>query len=179
MGAPQYRIQIQKTLGADSWSNVYLTDDPNLLDAQDLSALLLTFEQHIHMDIVLFDFILISTFAPDDRVFRHLPINQPGLVGPNPYLPLYNTARLDLTTSSSDPARKYYRLPIDEGQQSNGLIVGGALATLTAAFNTYMVATSVLEHIVTNTGHTVVAGSFHAPVQMRQLHRKRKKKLVP
>lgn len=179
MTAPIWRIEINKSYGAESWANDYLTDDATILDAQDLSALLLTFEQQMHTTAVFFNYIRISSTAPADRYFRHIAINQPGIQAAGDSLPLYCTARLDMPTSTSDPCRKYYRLPIAEGWQTNGFIAGSVMTMWAASINTYLVTPSVLSHIVTNAGNKVISASFNPAVQMRQLHRHRRKKVPP
>lgn len=177
MGNPRYRIQIQKEGFNENWSNDYLTDDATLDDAQDLAALLLTWEQQIHDTTVNFSYIRISTYLPDDRIFRHLDINQPGLVTPIDHLPLYCTVRMDMGVSSSDPARKYYRTPLHEADQANGVLQSTFLTGMASLINTYLVVPTVLGHIVTNAGHTVISASINPLVQMRQLHRRKRPKL--
>jgi hypothetical protein len=179
MGTPQYRIQIVKSRGFEQWSNDYLTDDPTLLDAQDLAALLLTWEQHIHDTATNFDYIRVSDETPDDRTFRHLVINQPGVVSAGDSLPLFNTLRIDLQTSISDSGRKYYRCPVSEGNQVNGFFTGDYVTAIQGLITTYLVTPDVLSHIVTNAGNTVVAATVHTQVQMRQLHRRRRPVVAP
>lgn len=178
MTAPIWRIEIVKSMAFEQWANDYLTDIATLADAEDLSSLLLTFEKHMHATGVNFDYIRISSYIKDDRVFRHLAINEPGLESVEDRLPLYCTARMDMGTFSSDPARKYYRLPIAEAWQTNGLFSGATLTSWAGLIATYLVATSALGKIVTNAGHNAISASFNPQVQMRQLHRHRRKKIV-
>lgn len=179
MALPNWRIQIQKRLGAETWQNDYLTDDSTIEDAQDLSALILTFEQNVHGVNVVFEFIRISTTIKGDRRFRHLTINEPGLQPNTPYLPLYNTLRLDLGTAESDPARKFYRAPVREDQQENGIILASTLGFLNGYAQDLLVATDVVDHLVTTKGNRVTSALFYDRVQMRQLHRRRRKKVTP
>lgn len=174
MGSPQYRIDIHKLLGAEEWSNTYLTDDPTLLDAQDLASGLLAFEKQLHHNNVLFTFIRISTVLVDDRVFRHLVVNETGIPSGGDFLPLFNTARMDMQTSSSDPARKYYRLPLSESDQVSGFIAGAYMTALNGAIASHLVTPGLLDHIVTNAGNTVISAAFMPAVQMRQLHRRKR-----
>lgn len=178
MGLPTWRIQIVKELGNEVWSNDYLTDDVTIEDAQDLSALLQTWERNIHMDSVLFSYIRVSSYAPDDRIFRHLTTNVPGLVTATAYLPLFNTLRVDLGTTDSDPARKYYRCPVSESTQTSGVFDGAYRTTIAGLITTYLITPGVLGHLVTTKGNTVVTATPYIYVQMRQLHRRRKKKVV-
>jgi hypothetical protein len=179
MALPTWRIQIQKSIVAESWSNDYLTDDLTIEDAQDLANELITWERNIHSGLVIFEYVRISSYIPGDRTFRHLAINLPGLTQIQEHLPLFNTMRVDLGTANSDPARKYYRLPVSELTQQNGAFNTQFLADRAANIQTYLVTPLVLGHIVTTKGNSVVSATVHRYVQMRQLTRRRRKKLVP
>ena len=176
MAAPRWRIEIHKRYNAEKWANDYLTDDLTIEDAQDLANELLSWEKNVHQTTVLFEYILISTYAKEDRVFRHLTINQFGLVGAVDSLPLYCTLRLDLPTADSDPCRKYYRAPVAESQQANGFLMVDYLNAINTGANNQLVVSDVVSHIVSNKGNKVIGATFHNTVQMRQLHRRRKKK---
>jgi hypothetical protein len=178
MSTPQFRVQIVKSKAGEQWSNDYLTDDTTLLDAQDLAATLLTWEKHIHDTATNFDYINVSNLDPTTRIFRHLTLNEPGLLSAGDSLPLFNTMRVDFGTANSDPGRKYYRCPIGEGNQVNGFLTGDFITAINALIVTYLVTPAVLGHIVTNAGNTVVDATVHSAVQMRQLHRRRRKKVV-
>lgn len=178
MALPRWRIEIHKSMGGEEWANDWLTDDDTIEDAQDLSALILTFEQHIHSTAVFFEYIRISTTLKFDRVFRHLAINQPGIDTSSDSLPLFNVYRLDMGTDDSDPCRKYFRAPVPEAAQTNGFVNGAVLTSLNGAVGTYLITPGVLPHIVSPKGHTVLTASFNARVQMRQLHRHKRKKVV-
>lgn len=179
MAAPIWRIQINKEGMGEAWANDYLTADATIEDAQDLAALLLTWEQNIHQSNINFAYIRISSFLTGDRFFRHLTVNQPGLLAPADALPLFNTMRVDLGTANSDPARKYYRCPVEEVNQTNGLFNGAFLLAMAGLITTYLVTPGVLPHIVTNSGNPVDRATVQPMVQMRQLHRRRKKKVLP
>lgn len=179
MPLPLWRIEIVKELNNEQWSNDYLTDDATLDDAQDLSAILQTFERQIHMAVVRFTYIRVSSYVPGDRTFRHITTNLPGLRETSDYMPLFNTMRVDFGTADSDPGRKYYRTPVAEVWSVNGFFVGEINTLLTADIATYLVATNALEHLVTPKGNRITSASLYPRVQMRQLHRRRKKKVTP
>lgn len=179
MGVPLWRIEIHKALAAEKWDNAYLTDDATIEDAQDLAQLLLTFEQHIHMDIVNFEYVLISSYTKGDRVFRHLTINEPGLQTTQDYLPLFNTLRFDFGTTNSDPGRKYYRAPMPEGGQVDGVLTPTEVTAFQGIAQTYLVDTDAISHIVTPRHNNVSTVTVYPYVQERQLHRRRRKKVVP
>lgn len=179
MGTPRWRIQIQKAVVGEEWSNEYLTDDLLLDDAQDLSSQLLTFERNVHLTNVNFVYVRISSYIPGDRTFRHININQPGLLTTGDFMPLFNTARMDMGTSDSDPARKYYRLPVLETNQASGVFTPAFITTFTTQITNHLVTPGVFAHIVTTAGNTVTGATLHPLVQMRQLHRRKRKKVTP
>lgn len=178
MGTPRWRIQIVKSLGAHTWSNDYLTDDATIEDAQDLGALLVTFERTIHQTTVLFVYMRVSSYLVGDRHFRHFPLNLTGIDTAADSLPLFNTIRMDMGTSDSDPARKYYRIPVAEGAQTNGIVNGAVLTSLNSVANTQLVTSGVIGHIVTTAGHPCLTAQFSANVQIRQLTRRKRKKVT-
>lgn len=178
MASPTWRIEIHKHLGAEFWANDYLTDDPTIEDAQDLAALLLTFEQDIHMVGVTFDYVLVTSYG-SGRAFRHIVINEPGNASNLAYIPLFNTLRVDFGTASADPARKYYRIPVAEENQNAGIFETTYLGSIATIINTDLTTPAVYSHIVTPTGHKTINAVAQPLVQMRQLHRRRKKKVTP
>lgn len=179
MTPPQWRIQTVKSLGGEQWSNDYLTSLATLGEAHDLAIQLVTFEENIHQTLVHFDYYRVSSYVPFDRIFQHLPINANGLYAAGDYLPLYNTLRIDFATAASDPARKYYRVPIREGDQQNGILSGDYLAFVGATLFSLMEDEGVYPALVTTAGNTVQGASPHNAVQMRQLHRHRRPRVTP
>lgn len=180
MGVPTHRLEIRKSRLGHQWSNDYLIESPSMDDAQDMSELTLTFERSFHMNVVNFDYYRLSTMTPGDRIFRHVPLNVPGLAGAggSDYLPLFNTLRFDMSTLDSDPCRKYYRLPLPEGLVTNEVIDAGTRTTINSAFSTWFAAWPDGTNVVSNIGHLVINGSCSAIVQMRQLRRHRRPKII-
>lgn len=180
MPLPNYRIQIVKSIGAQQWSNDYLVVATDLITAEGYGVTLMAMERGLHGNIVNFDYIRTSTTLKGDRSFNHNPINLLGQqdFGAGEYLPLFNTVRVDFGTGSADPARKYYRCPILESWQANGVLTPGTVAMLTTQAQTILPGGSNPIPLVTTKGNLVVNASVHAQVQMRQLTRRGKKKVV-
>lgn len=179
MGLPQWRIQTVKHLGAEDWSNDYLTDLTTLSEAHDFAVSLVQLEEALHQASVRFDYYRVSSVIVGDRVFQHVPINANGAVGVSDSLPLFNTLRIDFETATSDPARKYYRTPIAEGSQQNGTLSSDAINAAALALFTFLGDPELYGNIVTTAGHKVISGTVHDQVQMRQLHRHKRKKVTP
>lgn len=173
-----YRIQIVKELPMIHWSNEYYVTEETVEDAQDVANELLTFERHIHQSQVNFSYIRISTVLIGDRYFRHLGVNLPGQFTTEEYMPLYCTARMDMPTANSDPCRKYYRIPVGEVRQANGIFNTDYLLILQGFINDDLVTPGVLSHIWTPAGNQVISASFNKAVQMRQQHRHKRKKVI-
>lgn len=174
--AATHRIEIHKSLMGEEWTNAYLMECISMTEAQTFAELLAFFERNMHRDVVRFDYALASTLTEDDRIFRHIPLNTYGIVTTTgaPWLPLYCTMRVDFGTLDSDPCRKYYRLPVLEVDQENGLFVSGAISDKNAAINTHFFTTVLGDNLFSPKGHVVVSGSVHQEVQMRQLHRRKR-----
>lgn len=175
-----HRLEIHKQLLSEEWTNAYLISGVDMDDAQDVADAILEFERRFHRDIVFFTYYLLSTLMVEDRIFRHIPINASGLLatGSNQYLPLYNTFRVDFGTLDSDPCRKYYRAPVLEAEQENGLLASGEQAAKNTIISTYFFGSVAGDNLYTPAGNVVTSGTCFGQVQMRQLHRKRKKKVV-
>ena len=173
MGVPTHRLEIRKTWSGHNWSNDYLIEAPDMADAEGITLAILAFERAIHLDVVTFVYWRISTVIRFDRVFRHQAINLPGLLSASgsDLLPLFNTIRLDMVTVDSDPCRKYFRIPVTEAQQVNGVVVAGVQATFNSLFATCVAAWPSTSRVVSGRGNNVIGGVIYPNVQMRQLRR--------
>jgi len=180
MPLPSHRVSIYKQMGSEEWSNDWLLNVTSMDDANDVGDALLEFERHMHSTIITFTYMRISTTAVGDRTFRHIPINQQGLINMEgaETLPLFNTLRVDLSTLDSDPARKYFRCPLSEGMQDGGNLLSTTITNFNGNITSYLANTIALDNIVTTKGNTVSGATVYPYVQMRQLERRRKKKVV-
>jgi hypothetical protein len=180
MALPKYRLSIVKGIQSEEWSNDWLLNVPDMNAAADVAEALIDFEQHMHTSNVQFRYYRISTLTKGDRVFRHVGLNSNGLIlaPSDEELPLFNCIRIDLTTLDSDPARKYFRMPVLESMQSGGELLPSTISNLNGNITSYLLNTIALDNIVTSKGNTVSGATVFPRVQMRQLTRRRKKKVV-
>lgn len=178
MPLPNYRISIVKSLDAEEWSNDYMVICDDMDDASDFAEALVEFEQSFHFDTVQFAYVRVSTTLKGDRTFRHIPLNVAGIAqsAGQDFLPLFNTVRVDLGTSDSDPARKYYRTPIGEAQQSRGILAGNTIAGFEDLLGGSLQPLILQGKLVTSGGNLIVGSSLYHNVQERQLKRRRRKK---
>lgn len=179
MGIPTHRLEIRKLYEGHSYSNDYNVECPSMDDAEAMAISLVEFERSFHLNNVVFVSYRVSTVAVGDRIFRHQPIDTIGLRlrSGTSQLPLFCTVRLDMRTVDSDPCRKYYRPPLEETDQEDGHLSAGYWTAIVAAWFVMNAAFPVGSKIVSNKGNNVVGASGFPDVQMRQLHRKRKKKV--
>lgn len=173
-----FRVQINKSTSGESWSNDWIIEDETIEDAQDTASGLIAFERSIHTTAVFFDYVRISTVLEGDRFFRHIALNSSGLSAAAERLPLYCTFRLDLPTANSDPCRKYFRAPVNEADQTNGFVNGDKLADLNSKVASGLATPGLFAKLRSGSGQAVISGSFTIQVQMRQLHRHKRKKVV-
>lgn len=179
MALPNFRVQIDKSILSQHWSNDYLLTAADLLSASNDAQAIVAMERSIHGSVVNFNYVRTSTLTVGDRSFIHAPINLTGQIDYSgfEYLPLFNTVRVDLGTAGSDPARKYYRIPVLEVNQVNGKLTTAIMASITAQVQNILPAGSTAVPLVTTKGNVVVNASVHPDVQMRQLYRRGKKKV--
>jgi hypothetical protein len=180
MGVPTHRVEIRKEYRGHSWSNDYLVESPSMDEAEALAVDTVAFERQMHTPAVNFVYMRISSMARGDRIFRHLSINLPGegWADTEEHLPLFNTVRMDLATADSDPCRKYYRLPLHEAFQSNGVILPASVALWQGMLAGWITGWAAGTKVVSLKGHNVVGGTVYPIVQMRQLNRHRRKKIL-
>jgi hypothetical protein len=174
-----FTVQVFKHLGATKWTNVYHLDAVDLASAVAATDHIKALEQAIHYNVVNIDYARVSTFAEGDNVFETVPINATGgrdLAGVD-YLPLFNTMRVDISVDGGGrPSRKYYRIPIPESFNSNGNLDSAQVSFLEGAVQTAItdLAADATPLVDPDGQEWNIATGFHQ-VQMRQLHRKRRR----
>lgn len=179
--ASNYRLQIVKELGFEQWANDYILRHDDIDAAANAADLLVAFERSIHDSRIIFDYFIVSDPNPDTRIFRHVVLNEPGLVDGSSfqYLPLFNTVRVDLQTVDTDPGRKYYRTPIYESNQVDGVLTESSVSFYQGIVDDQIVANLAELKLVTRDTVFVTGAVVHPQIQMRQLHRRRKPKAPP
>jgi len=182
--AATFKVQIFKhAFNSRPWSNVYLLDAADLLAAQDMAFDLLTAETQMHYDVVTYDRMLVSSLAPDDDVFEVTPLSTTGQLDGSgtDFLPLYCTLRVDFhAIGGGRPSRKYYRVPIPETLQKDGDLTDSAFTGFQSTLDTFMAALATASVAwVDPDGQTIDSAAVQKAVQMRQLHRKRRRAPAP
>lgn len=179
MGAniPKWRGVIIKRLGTEEWTNRYIIQAGTIQDAHNLLHTIYTYERTVTGNIVTFLRYRTDDAVKDTDVFIQNDLNTLGsqdYAGAQ-YLPLFNRAVVDLNTAMGRPSRKYLCLPLVEGHVVNGDITQIQRDFLMQHYVTPLL--GVVGHVDVD-GQPFVSGTVKQAVGMRQLRRKRKKKVV-
>lgn len=178
---PIFAIQVFKTHplnGTREWSNVYHVRCSTSLVAIGIADEIVAAEREFHNASTTFTRARASSIVAADDDFRTNVYNEGGLrADPTQNMPLWDTVRVDITVEGGGrPSRKFYRLPLGEADVAN-LVVDGTLrslidTSLEGLRTALETATTPLVDLDDQPWTDVAAFGF---VQMRQLHRKRKR----
>jgi hypothetical protein len=180
-----WTIQTFKKLGptaARSWTNVYHVRADTSADAITAAGTIVVMEKAIHKSDAYFTNVRVSTTAEGDDEFYTIVENEAGgVTRATEMLPLFNTVRVDIGVAGGGrPSRKYYRPPIEEAENTDGSLTGSAITFYEDAVQGLiddLVAAGT--PLVDPDDQEWVGAAVQAAIQMRQLHRKRKKVVAP
>jgi hypothetical protein len=179
-----FRIQVFKRLAGTEreWTNVYLVDCEALVNAVTAGFDIKNAEEVFHHANVEFTRFRASSVAEGDEVFSTVPLDEVGLrPDDDEDLPLFNTVRVNFVAAGGGrPSVKFYRCPIEEEEQSNGIVDEGFRDDIVAALTTMI--TDLGDHdatLVDPDSQPLTSATAQARVQMRQLHRKRRRTAPP
>lgn len=172
-----YKVDIEKSLGTEFWSNRYFVEAETLTAAQGLANQISTAELGVHTDLVVLTKFRVSTAAPGDDVYIVVPINIHGLMGTTGAvpLPLFNVARVDFGVATGRPSRKYLRGGYTEGDINGNVFTSGTIGNL----QTYATTLAGLAGLVDESGQDFLFGVVFEKIAMRQLRRGSKQKARP
>jgi hypothetical protein len=177
-----FRCEIHKSFNGKKFANDYLFEATDIGNASALAQDWASVERAIMPTTVSFLDIRTSTAVKGDRIFNHFPLNLTGQLNftPDITLPAFCCLRLDFTTTNSDPGHKYYRYVIPEPNQGAGTLDPSWAAGLLTNIQGHLTSNpDMLANLrVGKLGHAATGVSIYPFVQMRQEHRRRKKKAV-
>jgi len=183
---PLFKIQIFKKLeGSDrEWSNVWICDATDLATVVAGMPDFGSNEAQFYLDNVIVTRARVSDTLPDTDVFSIVTLDLEGTrgtAGDGDWLPLFNTVRIDIDVEGGGrPSRKYIRPPLLESDQSRGILEDTVITYFTTVANQAIeVASTGSFPMVDPDGQTLITSHAQANVQMRQLHRKRKRVAAP
>jgi hypothetical protein len=168
---PLFEVSISKrlTVGSDNkrWSNNYHVEAADLGEALDFAVDISVIEQKIHKDYVLFSYANAREAIPDPP-----PGGQRALTGfgdivgdPAIRLPNFNAVRCILSDENGRPSQKYLRLPLEEGEVTDGVLSAALINSVQLEYLTDLL---LLAFIRSNSGDIWTAASVAPNVQMRQ-----------
>jgi hypothetical protein len=175
---PYWQVDIQKRLGNEFWTNVYHVAELSQAAAAAVAQGIVTqLEQPLHTADVQFVSFRVRPF-PGPSEGTIYPLNVVGGQPAGEYLPLFNVARVDFPAPTGRPSRKFYRLPIKEGEQANGTFTGSILTAYQGVINNFF-ASPISDNLIDVDGQILSSGILLASVGMRQLRRGSKRRLLP
>lgn len=172
-----WKVDIQKVIGTEYWTNVYHVEADNLADAKTIGDQIVVLEKAGHTENVQFNRMRVSDVAPDTDAYVTVPLTGQGsLANAGEILPLWNVVRVDFFTTVGRPSRKFLRGIVQEGYSNGTVITGGLRDTIQ---NQYATPLANLLGVVDVDGQPIEGGQVFATIGMRQLRRGSKRRLNP
>lgn len=174
---PLFKVDIEKQLGTEFWTNVYYVDAASLTAAHAVGAEIVVAERGIHHVSVVFTKYRTSDTVPGTDQYITEPLNVTGARGPStPLLPLFNVVRADLGVGIGRPSRKYLRGVLME----EDITFNNIDATPLALFDTdYANDLELIEELVDVDGQPIINVTINPQVGMRQLRRGSRRSTTP
>lgn len=171
-----WQVVIEKQLGSEYWVNDYHIEAPDAIGASTQAGSIVAIERTVHSTLVGFTKYRIRP-AGSSAQGTVYPIGLPGQNnGIGAYLPLYNTARIDMAPASGRVGRKYLKCPVSQAAQSDGAFNSGFLSYINTNYCQPLMA---LGYVCKDNGDLFVTAACQPAVQMRQLRRGSKRRLQP
>lgn len=175
---PVFRVQVNYTyLSVNKWSNVWHVNGADITGAAD------AFESEGVPDLLavldntcVLASLLVSSETDDTFITR--PINAAGTnTGSGDLLPLFNSAKVFLIDGSlGRPDYKYIKGLVNEGNQTAGVLTSGIQGALKTVFDGLIADMDGAGYpLVSEDNDPYTESAIQPQVQMRQMHRKRKK----
>lgn len=174
----RFKVEVFKAYQGEQWGNVYLIEAAGLAEAINAAGPIADMDQAMHKPRVTQLYARVSDVQPGTDVFATIPLNRLGTGNSNgTSLPLYCTCRVDLQVQGGGrPSRKYFRMPIEEGDQVDGSLTSTFLGIYAGVLQGGLNAlSSAGVQFVDPDGQAIVNAVIYPNVQMRQLHRRRKR----
>jgi hypothetical protein len=180
---PDFYAQTYKTHVAGKWSNVYRFSADNLAVAvSEVLPILEPFERSLLHPQVSLKAIRFSTVTAHDDVFEIIPLNEAGTSSDaGDLIPFFNCVRVDISViGGGRPSRKYYKGLLTETLITGMNINSGTVDFVSDAVNDFIAAMNDAGHAVKdNDGQAWDVASAFTAIQMRQMHRKRRRRVTP
>ena len=174
---PVFKVDIEKQLGTEYWTNIYYVDAESLTAAHAVGGEIVTAEQGIHANSVTFTKYRTSDMVPGTDQFITEPLGTTGARNPStPLLPLFNVARVELGVGIGRPSRKYLRGVLAEQDIDFNTIIP---ATVVEIQTDYADDLELIEELVDVDGQPIIDCVAYPLVAMRQLRRGSRRSTTP
>lgn len=173
-GMTLWILDVEKRIGEEYWTNVYHINASTLTAARTIADDIITRERARHRNVVNYTYarlrpkLLSSGGGTKWATGGTGDINAAGVS----YMPLFNCIRVDFLTATGRPSRKYYRTPVYDANQTNGLLT----AATRTDWATWAAGLAAVAGFVDPQGQTFVSAYVAPEVGMRQLRRGSKRK---
>lgn len=176
--AQLWKVDIEKKLGSEYWTNVYYVFAEDLATAHGIAQNIVQIERAITATGVTFTKYRTSDVVPGTDIFVSTNNNEAGLrpVTMAGLLPLFNVARFDLSAEAGRPSRKFMRAVLQESDITFDAIDPGILAELDANYSQPL---ELIEELRDIDSQGIVDVQLYPLVGMRQLRRGSKRRLAP
>jgi hypothetical protein len=179
---PVTRLQVfYNKGGTEKWTNVYHAD------GADLTVVASAFDEAMKLNLrglahisVLLEKVLISSLTDD--TFLEVPINMAGVNGDtDDLMPLFNCAKVLFPTEGfGRPDYKFLKGTLTDDANESGFIASSVIAAIVGAFDTTISDMSINSApLCSEAGDLWTSTSVQSKIQMRQMHRRRKRTVTP
>jgi len=172
---PLYKVDIQKSHGAEFFTNVYYIEVATLTAGENVARAIADAEKLAHVADVQFLSARVSDLGSGES-FIVVAIGGTGSVFPSTWLPLWNVLRVDLYPATGRPSRKYYRLPINEADSINGTF---ELTFFNGPVTSLVSGLANIPELRDVDGQPFVRMQAFRPIAMRQLRRGSRRRTQP
>lgn len=175
--AATFSLDIEKSIGTETWTNRYILSNPSVESAILTAAAIVNAEEAVHCENVNFTRYRIADLDPSTDVFVIVPIGTTGEVPfEGSFLPLWNVVRVDFPAGLGRPSRKYLRTPVLEDWQTDGVLETAVIASFNSNYGLVL---GDIDEFVDVDGEPLGTGITHPNVAMRQLRRGSKRRATP
>lgn len=176
-----FEVEVTMNVGDRHWQNRWDVEAADIATVVGMADAFHDFHIAILLDAYQLGRIVMRPAGERDAFFEFIYDEAGSIaVGAGHLLPLFNTVFVALNTlAGGRPGKKFFRgALLQESLDAAGNIRGAALAPITTAVNGLIASVAALSgHIVLTNDKQVSTATAETPVQMRQLHRKRRNSL--
>ena len=177
-----FKVEVFKSYQQETWGNVYHLAAADLVAANNSLSIIVDAEKAFHMNVVSFVSGRVADLTPGTDAFYTTPLSGTGAAGPGAAsVPLWDTVRVDFPVAGGGrPSRKFYRGVLEESLVEYLTVNATKLAAIVLELNEMIVALAAEGTPYVDVDAQLIETAVGWPkVQMRQLHRKRRRAAAP